>query len=311
MIKIRILILILTALLAVAVSAREKADPPRVFSVDVATRAPSETNRMVKIWYRVPKGYDHSLPREWRVLVYFGGRNCSGKKEASGIRGWGRWADANGIFLACPGFRDDAYWKPQSWSGKALFDGLAKIRQKYRICDRKVLYYGYSAGAQCSNLFAAWKPERTRGWVSHACGVFHEPKASLRNILGVVTCGDADAYRYILGRRFVERYKRMGAVIIWRSLPNIPHILTGRSVRLARAALSYCDRQYADDLTRGSASLRLPERPVCPYAGDDAETCFYPSDSVEASHIPQEDKVGLPSREIAEAWGNPGRFDPK
>ena len=217
------------------------------------------------------------------------------------------WADKNGIFLVAPGFRDDAYWRPEQWSGKALFDGLAQIKQRYRICDRKLLYYGYSAGAQCSNLFAAWKPDRTRCWVSHACGVFHEPKTSMRNILGVVTCGDADAYRYILGRRFVERYKRMGAVIIWRSLPNIPHILTGRSVRLAQAALSYSDKLYADDLTRGSATLRLPEKPVCLFVGDDAETCFYPADSVEASHIPPEDAVDLPTKEIAEAWGFPGK----
>ena len=73
-----------------------------------------------KVWYRVPEGYRAVKGRTWRTLVIFGGRNCAGSNEVSNAIGWARWADRHGVFLVAPGFRDDAYWEPQRWSGRAL-----------------------------------------------------------------------------------------------------------------------------------------------------------------------------------------------
>jgi poly(3-hydroxybutyrate) depolymerase len=151
-----------------------------VESVTVKTKAPH--NQEAAFWYHVPSGYDAARKHPYPVLVYFGGRNCKGKAEASGKLGWSDWADANGVFLVCPGFQDDNYWEPEKWSGQALLDALAAIKRKYRIDDSKLLYYGYSAGSQAANLFPAWRPSRTRAWVSHACGVFHEPSSAMRGV---------------------------------------------------------------------------------------------------------------------------------
>ena len=41
-----------------------------------------------------------------------------------------------------------------------------------------------------------------RAWVSHACGVFHEPTGRMKDTPGLVTCGDADQARYIISRNF-------------------------------------------------------------------------------------------------------------
>ena len=148
---------------------------PQVASVTVKTRAPQ--NELVTVWYRIPKNYHPRQGQMSRVLVLFGGRNSSGKDMASGRLGWGKWADDNNAFLVSPGFKDDNYWEPEKWSGKALLNALEQIRKRYNICTDKLLFYGYSAGSQCSNLFPAWRPQLTRAWVSHACGVFHEPTA--------------------------------------------------------------------------------------------------------------------------------------
>ena len=150
---------------------------------------------------RVPKGYDKNRREMYRVLVIFGGRNTDGKADASGRMGWGKWCDDNGIFLVAPGLKNDNYWEPEEWSGKALQKALRQLKQKYNICTDKILYYGYSAGSQASNLFAEWRPGSCRAWVSHACGVFHEPTGRMKDTPGLVTCGDADQNGKMVGIR--------------------------------------------------------------------------------------------------------------
>ena len=178
----------------------------------VKTRAPE--NKLAMFQYRVPRGYDANRGETYRVLVIFGGRNTDGKADVSGRMGWGEWSDDNGIFLICPGFQNDDYWEPKEWSGKALQQALSRLKKKYNICTTKLLFYGYSAGSQCSNLFPAWRPQLTRAWVSHACGVFHEPTARMRFVAGLVTCGDADHARYVISRNFVENCRKKGINIL-------------------------------------------------------------------------------------------------
>ena len=173
---------LIVSLLCLCASAQDVGSSARVASVKVATAAPSVTNRALTIWYRVPAGYSAQQAVPSRILVIFGGRNASGKEEVSGKLGWDRWADAQNAFLVSPGYYNDDYWEPRAWSGKALLDGIDLIRKRYLVCDRKLLYYGYSAGSQCANLFAAWRPDFARGWVAHGCGVFHEPKLTLRQV---------------------------------------------------------------------------------------------------------------------------------
>ena len=77
----------------------------------------------------------------------------------------GKWCDDNVIFLVAPGLKNDNYWEPEAWSGKALQKALRQLKRKYNICTDKILYYGYSAGSQVSNLFAQWRPGSCRAWV--------------------------------------------------------------------------------------------------------------------------------------------------
>ena len=259
-----------------------------VESVTVATKAPH--NQEATFWCHVPIGYDAKRKKPYPVLVYFGGRNCKGKDEASGKLGWSDWADANGAFLVCPGFQDDNYWSPEAWSGQALFDALSALKRKYRIDDSKICYYGYSAGSQAANLFPAWRPSRSCGWVSHACGVFHEPRAAMRGVPGLVTCGDADSARYVISRAFVEKARRKGVDVIWKSFPNHPHDVPPDSLRLARAFLSYCISGK-----KGGVA----------FVGDDQDGVYYPADSAEAEFVVPSDRVRLPDFAVAEAWGEP------
>ncbi len=264
----------------------------------VPTKAPSNANAVFH--YRVPKNYDATRRELYRVLVFFGGRNTSGEKEAKNHIGWGDWCDKHDVFLVCPGFKNDNYWEPQAWSGRALFQALAQLKKEYRICTTKILYYGYSAGSQASNLFPAWQPDRCRAWVSHACGYYHEPSARLRGVPGLVTCGDADQARYAITRNFVEQSRKKGVDIIWKSLPNHPHDVPPDSLKLARAFLAHYDAAHRGDL---SGTPARGERMRAAFIGDDQDRIFYPASSAQAKNILPEDRVPLPNLAIAEAWG--------
>ena len=273
---------------------------PEIGCVEVATRAPK--NPLVKVWYRVPQGYSPARRGRWRVLVLFGGRNCDGRPEVSGKLGWDSWADLNGVFLVAPTLRDDAYWDPKAWSGRALIDALDAIAARFRVSTKGLLLYGYSAGSQASNLFPAWRPDLCRAYASHACGVFHAPSARMRGVAALVTCGDADTARYVIGRRFADSCRRAGVPVVWRSFPNRPHDVPEGSVRLAKAFLAHHHWAHPEDLGGGAA----PPPSVAAFVGDDADGAYYPSGSPEAAGVMPEDRVELPSEEVAAAWGVPG-----
>ncbi|MDD5698846.1 MAG: hypothetical protein PHH77_09555 [Victivallaceae bacterium] len=270
-------------------------------NVQVKTGAPE--NKTVTVWYRVPDGYDPKSKNLYRVLILFGGRNSDGKGVAAGGLGFREWADENKVFLVSPGFRNDDYWYPRDWYGPALLKSLAKIKKNYRICTTKMLFYGYSGGSQCSNLFPAWRPDLCRAWVSHACGVFHEPSRRMAGCPGLVTCGDADLRRYIISSRFVDESRKKGVFILWKSYPNLPHQVPPESLRLARAFLSYYHREYLADLNGRLVSETFkPEKAL--YVGDDQEGRFWPAGDRMAGKIAPEDRINFPSRELALAWGS-------
>ena len=257
-------------------------------------------NRKCEIWYRVPKDYDANSKSLCRVFVFFGGRNYSGKSQ-TGYANWNGWFDKNNIFLISPSFRNEDYWEPQGWSGRALLEGIEKIKKKYpNICDSKMLFYGYSAGAQCSNLFPAWIPEKSRAYVSHACGVFHKPSERMKKVFGLITCGDADRQRLIINHRFIEDYRKLGVNILWKSFPNHPHDVPQGSTYLAQAFLEYYNKLYACDL---DSTIPYPtESKSAVFVGDDIDAVVYPINSPLAKQIYKEDRAYFFSKELADAW---------
>ena len=270
-------------------------------TITIKTQAPH--NPQVVFHYRVPQCYDHNRREMYRVLVIFGGRNTTGQDDASGRLGWAEWCDSNGIFIVAPGFRDDNYWEPAVWSGRALQQALQLLKRRYNICTDKLLFYGYSAGSQASNLFASWKPAMCRAWVSHACGVFHKPTQKMRYTPGLVTCGEADPARYIISRHFVYHYRIIGINIIMKSFPNHAHDVPFQSLELARAFLLYYHRRCIYDLSGQQKPFLFP--PV-EFVGDDQDAVYYPVGTPQAKNILQEDRVYLPDKSIAEAWGEEG-----
>lgn len=264
---------------------------------ELAITTSASNNQLAAFQYRIPKNYAQDI--QYNVLVFFGGRNTNGKTEASGGNGWGKWCDENNVFILAPGFKNDTYWEPEKWSGQALLDALAELKKSYNVDTEHLLYYGYSAGSQASNLFAAWRPDLCIVWVSHACGYFHKPTEALQNTPGLVTCGDADIERYVISRRFVHEYRALGIEILWKTLPNHRHEVPATSLELARAFLEcHLNRHHQ----RGQASNTTEKTIPHQFVGDDLTGKYYPVDSPKIQAIPEEERVKLPDRKTAEAW---------
>ena len=310
----------LCALLGVAALHAEPAEPASTGRVEmVAIPTPmSAVELETRFPYRVPANYNPERPEMWRVLVIFGGLNTDGVREARGeTLEFPEWADKEGIFLVCPGFKQDDYWEPEVWSGKALTDALAEIKKNYNICTDKLLYYGNSAGANCANLFAAWRPDMARAYVLHGGRRFHEPTRAMRDVAALVTCGDVDYGCIEPSRAFVNNHRKLGVDIQWKFYPNLTHNTPSESLALARAFFSHHHRLHLSDLSgepadEGDGAEDLP-RPVVahPFVGDDVDGFVYRADDERVGRILPEDRVGLPTEAIARAWGTPTWIEEK
>ena len=126
----------------------------------------------------------------------------------------------------------------------------------------------------------------------------------MRGTPGLVTCGDADAARDVLSREFVAKSRKMNLPVIWKSYPNRPHDIPQGSLALARAFLEHYDAKHRDDLGGGNGGTFDIDKTR--FVGDDPDGVYWPVGSPEAQSIPDEDRVPLPSRLLADAWGKAG-----
>ena len=137
----------------------------------------------IEFAYRTPK----SPSSNSRIMVLFGGRNWNGDKAIKTFN-FEELADKYSLILLSPSFKDNEYWQPEKWSGKVLKSAVKLLEKKFSLKPQKLLFYGYSAGGQCANLFYNYMPNEVEAWGLHACGVY--PKMPVRNgVQSFITCG--------------------------------------------------------------------------------------------------------------------------
>lgn len=243
----------------------------------------SEQNRELVFALNIPENYSKADSEKYRIMVLFGGRNWDAEKTIKTYN-----FNRHSLFLLSPSFKDDDYWEPEKWSGKALLDAVERVRKDYGLSkDKKLLYYGYSAGGQCANLFANWKPEIVDAWGAHACGVwFKIDKISVRTC-SFVTCGEDDIERYQLSMMFIHNVREKGYPVIWKSFPEQGH-------ELSKDALSFAEKFFDSFLSSNDRTTK--------FIGDDQSMDYYPTNSKKASHVEVEDANPFWDEELARVW---------
>lgn len=164
----------------------------------------------VEFAYRLPKTIDANT----RIMVLFGGRNWQGQKALTAFN-FNELADKYSLILISPSFKDRDYWQPEKWSGKVLKSAIKSLEKSYQLKPQKLLFYGYSAGGQCSNLFYNYMPKDVEAWGLHACGVY--PETPTKNgVKAFITCGLQDSDRVRISKSFIYKYRENGGKVIWK-----------------------------------------------------------------------------------------------
>ncbi|MFA7185496.1 MAG: hypothetical protein WC082_11405 [Victivallales bacterium] len=243
-------------------------------------------NKTVKFVLRVPEGFSENDAKNYKIMVLFGGRNWTGERTIK-VYNFVKPADKYKLFLLSPSFINDNYWNPEKWSGEVMLRALEKVKIKYSLNKgSKIIYFGYSAGAQCAALFYHWKPDIVLAWGVYACGVWFSPEKKVVDAApALVTCGEEDEGRYLLSRRFVRSARERGYSVIWRSYPA-GHGLSSEALRLAESFFS--------------SILSGKTRPE--YVGDDQEMKFYPAENKNGRNIDIEYRNSFFSLETARLW---------
>lgn len=247
----------------------------------VSTSAPE--NGKLEFIYRIPKKYNS----ESRIMILFGGRNWPAVQTLERYK-FNEFADRHGLFLLSPSFRNDDYWEPEKWSGKALFQAVAELEKRFILKSGKLYFYGYSAGGQCVALFYDYAPERVGAWALHASGVYFNAKGWKKPFApGLITCGTDDAERFQISRSFIFNFRESGGDVIWVPYRDRGHELTDEALEIAR--------QFFEDRILGCKSALV---------GDDDTRQTFPATDENISKIEVEYRNYLTSEKLAELWRN-------
>ena len=200
----------------------------KVETFTVATSAPN--NRRLEFAVRLPE----RITPQSRIMVLFGGRNWKAAQTLKAYR-FDRLADRYGLVLLAPSFFNDDYWEPEKWSGRALFEAVARVEKKYGVPQKQMLYFGYSAGGQCANLFYNYAPHCVGVWGAHGCGVYFSFKGNkfTRPAPALLSCGLGDDIRFEISRTFAFNYREKGGRLLWLTLPG-GHELNPKVLEVAR-----------------------------------------------------------------------------
>jgi pimeloyl-ACP methyl ester carboxylesterase len=185
--------------------------------------------------------HESSLPALNGVVVLCPGMNGDGKNLAA-EGPWRDFAQKHGFGLVGVSFSSppallygnpaNGYYYPEQGSGEALLSGLRQIYGH----DVKLLFYGFSGGAQFGSRFAQKYPEHMLGWAVYAASFWSEPSfASINDAPGIVACGEFDAERYGPSFAFFQQGRRKDARWTWVSLGNVGHMRHKRFEEFVRA----------------------------------------------------------------------------
>ncbi|MEI6351498.1 MAG: hypothetical protein WCP06_10375 [Verrucomicrobiota bacterium] len=259
---------------------------------EVRVQTPFALNREAVFSYREPTGGGARA-----ILLLVPGCNGDGRAFLKNEAVWGRFADQEHLVLVGPTFKTNleevhsrlGYYYPELWSGAVTLKALEQIRARTGAETGKALVFGFSAGAHFAHRFALWAPERVGAFVAYSAGWWDAPTLALRDVPGLILCGEADErYRPTYG--FFSQGRKLGLPLIWRGYEGVGHELTPQVVNLAQAFLGFHARA-AGDRAAGEK-----------YVGDIQTYRFYPANADAAQRVPDELRVALPSREVAEVW---------
>ncbi len=179
--------------------------------------------------------------------------------------------------------------------------------------ENNFLLYGLSAGAQWAHRLALRKPGHFLAVNIHVNSSYDWPTPEAKSILWLQTTGERE-YGYQAALRFYARARDLGYPIIFKAGENLGHASSPQIEEIARRFFDYAltvkakrdellDR--ADRVAGRQAKLpdlyTLSGLEQAPYYADLINQEVYAADAKDM--IPVGQRVPLPSKTLAQAWG--------
>jgi len=236
------------------------------------------------------------------VLVLVPGYNGKGEQMLD-VR-WKTFAANHCLVLLAPTFHAEGnennngkgYYYPEQGSGEVMEKALAEVQRRTGVKTEKVLFFGFSAGAHYVHRFALWKPQRVKAFVAYSAGWWSEPGPGLKSVPALIMCGETDE-RYQPTLEFFRMGRKLGCPWIWRSYENTGHNLTPAVRDMAEAFLEYYSGREAGGAAGVGKSMPVPRER---WYGD-LQT-FKSVGEAGKGTIPEEFRIELPSKKVAEVW---------
>ena len=172
-----------------------------------------------------------------------------------------------------------------------------RLAAKYDLPLEGWLLYGMCGGAQFAHRLALREPRLFRAVHAHYGGSYDTPTAQGRSVLWLVTTR-ADEPVYVEAQKFYRECVAADYRIILKGVRSDQETLAGTSANLLGSSpLQELSRRFFEYALDHPDALELPAAYVADYVNE------FVLPAGEAGWIPKEQKIWLPTRELAEAWG--------
>ena len=188
--------------------------------------------------------------------------------------------------------------------------GVEKLAKQYGFPNSGFIMTARSSAAQYACRLALRKPDRFLAIHAHIPSSFDKPTVEGNKVLWLLTTGEKEG-GYSSAKQFFNVCKNMGYPMLFKAIPALGHSDSWAADRLGLEFFEYAISMQSER-TRivgmnkvATASMTKPEpwpqqfrRPMA--IGDILNQDIFTKE--EASFIPEEQKVAIPTKEIAEAW---------
>ena len=196
--------------------------------------------------------------------------------------------------------------------------GMDRLCLDYNLPNNGYLIYGYSRGAQWAHRIVLRSPERFLAVHIHINSSYAEPTPEASHCLWLLTTGELE-HGNTAARTFYHKAETLNYPILLRIYPGKGHEVFPEEEILGLKFFDYALKLKDRQIKRGAAELSsapsvLPEdQPLVlndsllrnfrkpSYYGDMLNGDVYPASQV--SLLPESQRVGLPTTDIAQAWG--------
>ena len=184
--------------------------------------------------------------------------------------------------------------------------GFKRVLSRHNLPDNSIMLYGISGGAQIAHRIALRRPKYFSGIHIHVNSSYDIPTPNAKNIVWLVTTGELE-YGYAAATRFYQKMIDLGYAVIFKAGENLGHAANSQINNLSMEFFKYMITfipDYSDPNCKAPPidKFYLMKHPT--FVGDYMNQVAYPFETAAEKVAARKYMVALPTRPIAEAWGD-------